>query len=165
MRFISTLNIDLEGGVILNVIDTEEPNFISRFYTPHLKVSQLGADISNKINLSEIEQSSKQLNNNTLTIKLINSGLALENPYMYKLAQSILLDSFAVVYAIEEDATLLQGIEVKDLTQTRTNVKYLIDYLGDKEDYVEIVERLHNLSVAVGYIENQLPILRGVDVG
>lgn len=161
MRFISTLSIDPNGDILTNVIDTEEPNFISRFYIPHLKVSELGSTISKKINLGEIEQTGKKLDNNTLTIQLMNSGLALEHPYMYKLSQSIILDAFSVVYAIEEDPSLLQGIEVKDLTQTRTNIKYLIDFLGNKHEYVEIVERLHNLSVAIGYIENQLPILRG----
>lgn len=161
MRFISTLNIDPEGDVILNVIDTEEPNFISRFYTPQLKVSEAGSRVSDKINLKEIQQTGKQLNNNTLTIMLINSNLSIIHPYMYKLAQSIILDSFALVYAIEEDNSLLRMLESKDLLQTTQNIKYLIDFLGDKDEYVDIVERLHSLSVAVGYIENQLPLLKG----
>lgn len=165
MRFISTLTIDPEGNIVTNVIDNEEPNFVSRFYTPHLRVSPLGADISAKVNFGEIEQSGKKLSNNTLVIQIINSGLKLKNPKMYRLAQSIILDCFAVVYAVEENVQLLVGIEPKDLAQTRENVKYLIDYLGGDEDYIEIIENLHSLSVAIGYVEHQLPLMRGDEVG
>lgn len=161
MRFISALALDVHGDVTLNVMDQEEPNFISRYFTPNLTVSELGVEINQKVRNNELEQTGKKLASTTLTAQLIDSDLSLTNPYMYKLSQSIILDAFSVVYAIEEEPELLEGIEAKDLRQTRTNIKYLIDYLGEKEAYTSIVLDLHDLSVAIGYIEYQLPLLRG----
>lgn len=34
LRFFRYLNVNVQGDVVSNVID-DQPNFISRFYTPH----------------------------------------------------------------------------------------------------------------------------------
>lgn len=160
LRFIQSVNISNQGEIIRNVLDTEEPNFVSRYYTPKLTVTGVSKKVQAKINTGEIKQNNKRLTNNTLTIHLMNSDLKLSRPYLYTVAQGIILDAFAIVYTIEEDKDLLAEVEQRELTQTRTNIRYLIDALGGEEKYQEIVKGFHELNVAIGYIENQLPILK-----
>ena len=52
-------------------------------------------------------------------------------------------------------------INESDVKQTRENVKYLVDYLGEKKDYTDIVMDLHSMDIALGYIQEQIPLIQG----
>lgn len=159
MKFISYLKIDINNKVIENVID-KEPNYISRFYTPKLVVSSLASRLLMIINNDKFIETNKSLSADTLTVKMLNSGLRLSNPYVYNLAQTVVLESFALIFMIEEDMTLLKFIDSTDVAQIRQNVKYILDNLGSDDRYMSITKDLQNMDVALGYIEAQIPLMK-----
>lgn len=160
LRFFRYINVDIEGEVVSNVID-DSPNFISRFYTPHTRVNKISSTLLDIVRDNNISETNKELSQNSLTYKFLKSGLKLTAPDIYQLAQIVVLESFALIYAIEEKPDLLKMINESDVKQTRENVKYLIDYLGEKKDYTSIVMDLHSMDVALGYIQEQLPLIQG----
>lgn len=160
MRFIRYINVDATGEVVTNVID-DELNFISRFYTPQFRVNKVSSSILTLINDNEIGEINKQLSKDSLTYKLLNSGLKLSAPYVYQLAQTVVLECFALIYAVEEDQSMFKYIDEEDVKVTRENVKYIIDYMGENKDYTEIVMDLHSVDVALGYIQKQVPVIQG----
>lgn len=160
MRFIRYINVDEMGEVVMNVIDAE-PNFISRFYTPQFRVNKVSSSILTLIADNGISETNKQLSEDSITYKLLNSGLKLTAPYVYQLAQTIVLECFALIYAVEEDETLFKYIDEDDVKITRENVKYIIDYLGTDRDYTDIVMDLHSMDVALGYVQRQIPVIQG----
>lgn len=160
MRFISGVAIDPKGDLILNVLDKEN-SYFSKYYTPRFKVSRLSAIIKDEITTGNIEKSDKKLGKKTLTKMIIDSDLQYRHPTVYRLAKTIVLECFSVIYAIQEDPDMLAKIEQKDLYIVLENIKYVIDSLGASDDYVDIVGKLHSTSVAVGYILHQLPLMKG----
>ena len=160
MRFIRYIQVDELGDVVTNVID-DEPNFISRFYTPQFRVNKISSDILAFINDNDIGELNVQLSKDSLTYKLLISGLKLSAPYMYQLAQTVVLECFALIYAIEENQDMFRYIDEDDVKTTRENVKYIIDYMGENKDYTDIIMDLHSVDVALGYIQKQIPVIQG----
>lgn len=160
LRFIRYINVNVEGEVVMNVVD-DTPNFISRFYTPHFRTNKISSNILDLIADNSIAEINKSLSKDCLTYKFLHSGLKLTDPYIYSLAQVVILESFALIYAIEEQPTLYKSIEESDVQTTRENVKYICDYLGENSQYTDIIMDLHSMDVALGYIQKQIPLIQG----
>ena len=160
LRFIRYLRVNPSGEVVKNVLDTET-NFISRFFTPQFRVNKISSTILDLINDNQISDINKSLSKDSLTYKFLQSGLKLTAPKIYALGQIVILESFALIYAIEEAPEMFKYINENDVEDTRETVKYLIDYLGDKNDYVGIVMDLQNMDIALGYIQRQIPLIQG----
>lgn len=161
IRFITTLPVDNQGKIVLNIIDKQgEPTFISRYFTPRLEVNPIAPVVIQRVISKEITQTTQSLSNNTLTIEIVNSGLKQENLYVYRLCQSVLLDCFSLVYAIEEDRDLLARVTSAELTTTLENIKYIMDYTGGYDKYSSLNSRFNNVYIAVGYLKAQLPVLK-----
>lgn len=160
LRFFRYLNVDVEGEVVANVID-DSPNFISRFYTSHTRVNKISSTLLDIVRDNNISETNKSLSENSITYKFLKSGLKLSAPYIYELAQIVVLESFALIYAIDESPEMYKMINESDVKQTRENVKYLIDYLGGAKDYTDIVMDLQSMDVALGYIQEQIPVIQG----
>jgi len=160
MRFIKTMNISTDGKIVTNILD-EEPNYISRFFTPKLQVNKLSSNILDLLESEEIQEVNTDLSQDTVTKKILDSDLKLTNSYVYKLCQAVVLECFALIYAIEERPELMQYIDEKDIQLTRENTKYVIDNLGSDNQYTSIVEDLINMDIALGYIQKQLKMIQG----
>lgn len=160
MRFIKTMNISTDGKIVTNILD-EEPNYISRFFTPNLQVNKLSYNILDLLESEEIQEVNTDLSQDTVTKKILDSDLKLVNSYVYKLCQSVVLECFSLIYAIEERPELMQYIDEKDIQLTRENTKYVIDNLGSDNQYTSIVEDLTNMDIALGYIQKQLKMIQG----
>ncbi|CAD0299968.1 Phage protein [Enterococcus phage 156] len=160
LRFFRYLNVDISGEVVANVID-DQPNFISRFYTPHTRVNKISSTLLDIVRDNDIGETNKALSKDSLTYKFLKSGLKLSSPRIYELAQIVVLESFALIYAIEEEPEMFKMINESDVKQTRENVKYLIDCLGGAKDYTGIVMDLQSMDVALGYIQEQVPLIQG----
>lgn len=160
MRFIKTMNISTDGKIVTNILD-EEPNYISRFFTPNLQVNKLSSNILDLLESEEIQEVNTDLSQDTVTKKILDSDLKLVNSYVYKLCQSVVLECFSLIYAIEERPELMQYIDEKDIQLTRENTKYVIDNLGSDNQYTSIVEDLTNMDIALGYIQKQLKMIQG----
>ncbi|QIG60849.1 putative assembly chaperone [Listeria phage vB_Lino_VEfB7] len=159
MRFITGLKVNPDNTIVVNILDQQSP-FISRFYTPKLILSSLSVKLIPELQGVNIIQTNKALSKNTVTAKISASRLKIEAPYMYLIAQSIVMECFALIYSIEEKQDMLRYIEVGEVKQVRDNINYLADYLADKPEYSSIVTDLHDMEIAVGYIENQIPIIQ-----
>lgn len=160
LRFIQYLNIDSYGNVITNVIDDEEPNFISRFYTPHFRVNKVSEKVLERIQDKDIVANNTTLDKDSLTYKLTQTGLKLSAPKIYQLAQATVLDAFSLIYTIEEERELIKYFEQEDIQQTRESVQYLIDYLGNDQKYSSIAMDFMGMDTALGYIQGQVPLLK-----
>lgn len=160
MRFIKTMNISTDGKIVTNILD-EEPNYISRFFTPNLQVNKLSSKILDLLESEEIQEVNTDLSQDTVTKKILDSDLKLVNSYVYKLCQAVVLECFSLIYAIEERPELMQYIDEKDIQLTRENTKYVIDNLGSDNQYTSIVEDLTNMDIALGYIQKQLKMIQG----
>ena len=153
------MKVNPDGTVITNVIDTT-PNYISRFYTPKLVISSLSSNILSVLNQDDFFQTNRALSESTLTMKFLKSSLKLESPFVYTLAQTTILEAFALLYSLKEKPELMKYIDTADVNLTRQNVKYLLDYLGDDERYSEITIDLQSMDVALGYVGAQIPLIK-----
>lgn len=159
MRFIKYLNVDENGGITRNILD-DTPNYVSRFYTPQMQVSKTSSNILDIIKTENITEVNTELTEDTVTKKLLDSDLKLMNPYVYQLAQTIVLECFSLIYSLEESPEMMKYIEESDIQQTRENIQYIADCLGDNKDYSEIVTDLHSMDIALGYIQKQVPLIK-----
>lgn len=160
LRFMDRLNIDAGGNLITNVLDEEGPNFVSRFYTPHFKVNNISEKVFQMIQYNDIIGDNRGLDRNSMTYKLVQSGLKLEDPKIYQLAQACVLDAFSLIYAIEEEESLIKYMDEEDILHTRETVQYLIDYMGSEDRFSSLVMDLMSMDTALGYIQGQVPILK-----
>nr|AGM61361.1 hypothetical protein BTP1_16 [Bacillus phage phiBTP1] len=89
----------------------------------------------------------------------MESDLVTYNPRMYTLVTSVVLESFALLYSIEEESTNLQYMSHKDFQRIRDNVNYIADYFSTVRRYRKIIEALRITDVSLGYIENQIDVI------
>lgn len=151
LRFMRAVSTDYSGTVYTNVIDGT-PSYFTRFYTPQLKVSMLSNKVLDYINTQDIQENAMSLKSDTLTYLIRTSDLRDTNVYIYNLLQTIILESFSIVYTLEEKPTLLKYVEKSDLGQTKENISYCIDALSGVDTYNSIVEQLNSLYIAIGYL-------------
>ncbi len=79
LRFFRYLNVNVQGDVVSNVID-DQPNFISRFYTPHTRVNKISSTLLDIVKDNNISETNKELSKDSLTYKFLKSGLRLTAP-------------------------------------------------------------------------------------
>lgn len=166
IRFISYLETDPDNVIVNNVID-QEPNFISRFYTPNLRISPLASKVLKELQDNSFLTTNRDVSPNSLIGQLSNSNLKAENPHLYQIAQTIVLESFSLIYAIEDKEELIKFISADDINLVRTNLKYLLDAIGTNHKYTDMIENIQQMDVTLGYIEAQVPVIknRGVSNG
>ncbi len=159
LRFISGITTDLVGGIVTNVVD-EQPNYISRFYTPQLVVTSLSNQVVTLLSSNYFEKTNTNVAESTLTYELMNSDLKTRSPYLYNLCQAAILDSFSLVYTLQENPDMVKYLESSDLKQCMQNISYITDALGLLDAYTEIVSNFQSLYIAIGYIDSSLANLK-----
>lgn len=160
IRFMSYLDVDPDNVIMSNVID-QEPNFISRFYTPNLRVSPLAAKVLAALHTDTFLTINRDVSADSLIGQLTASNLRTENPYVYQLTQTIVLEAFSLVYAIEDREELVKYINADDINRVRINLKYVLDAIGKDHKYTSLIENIQELDVTLGYIEAQVPVIKG----
>jgi hypothetical protein len=152
LRFITNFKVDYNGEIVTNLIDST-PNYISRFYTPRLGISTLSTKIIELVNVGTIQEMTTNLSVTSIVYKLRQSKLKNDSIYAYQLAQAVCLECFGLIYALENDVLFLKYISKSDITRTKDNIAYILDYVGADEDYIGLVDDLHEMYTAVGYLE------------
>lgn len=158
-RFIGHLKAEPSGDIVLNVLD-KKPSFVSRFYTPHLKVSGLATRFLWKLQGGRTIEAKPIFDWTSFVGRVMNCNLGIDYPYEYNLLQTVCLESTALIYATDAEPSLFNHLLEKDLTRVRENLKYLIDTLGADEKYAPMTENLNAMYIAIGYTEKQVPLIQ-----
>lgn len=159
LRFISSFDVDPDNSVIGTALD--EATFVSRFYTPKMKVSALAVKVLDELANNKILAENRTPHEGSFMYKLQNSDLRTTKPYLFQLSKTIMLECFSVVYAVEQKPELLKYLNQTDLQVARTNLKYLLDAIGDDPKYSSMTEDINKIDISMGYIQAQVPVLRG----
>lgn len=163
IRFISSFDVDPDNTVVGTALDSAD--FISRFYTPQLKVSTLASRLLDSLEVDELRQRNISLDKDSLVYKIQASDLRTAKPYTYALAKTVALECFSILHAVESKQELLKYLDMDDIKTARTNLKYILDDLGDAQKYSNMTGDIGRLDIALGYIQAQVPTLRGENNG
>ncbi len=142
-----------------NLLD-EEIMFVSRFYTPRLQLSELSLRTLKEIQEDKIPKKERYFNTNTIPEKVKNSSLQLQNPRVYYILQTIILEVYSIVNCFIENPDNLVYLTDKDMDIIVSNIAYTIDYLTEYEEYNSLVLDLRQLEMNLNNIKLQLPLLK-----
>ncbi|AMQ66611.1 hypothetical protein BH753_gp129 [Bacillus phage Shbh1] len=162
LRFISDIKVLEDGIVPIDTLDHQP--FVSELYTPNYSLSVLARITQSVLSKGDIEPTSHDLEPHTIVYKILHSDLADESPDVYLLMRLVVLESFALVYHIDEERKQLIYTSPRDIVIIRNNINYIGDYFSTVERFRPMIETLRDMSVALGYIENQIDVIvhRGV---
>lgn len=160
LRFISSYEIAPNNELVLNTLD-KEASFVSRFYTPRLRVSELASRVLRDIEGEQIKPVNRNPVEGSFLDKITKSNLRAENPRLYQIAKIIMLEVFSVVYLVDYKPEYAEYLSEAELRQARVNVKYFLDAISGQDKYLDLVEHLHNFDISLGYIQGQVPVLKG----
>lgn len=160
LRFISSYEIAPNNDLVLNTLD-REAEFISRFYTPRLRVSELASYVLKDIQANRITPTRRHPNKGSFLEKVTQNNMRDNDPALYQLAKIIMLEVFSVVYLVDHKKEYAEYLTEPDMQQARANVKYFLDAISGTEKYLDLVEHLHQFDISLGYIQGQIPVLKG----
>jgi len=164
IRLISNVPVLIDGTVPLNQV--EDDPFVSILYTPTYSLSTVARLTQNLLNNGKIEVAQETLDETTLVYKAFNSNLASAFPSMYTLLRVVALESFSLLYMIDNDPVQLQYVSKKDILRTRENLNYLADFFGTQSDYHHFIQTMRDMNISLGYLQNQIEVImseRGVN--
>lgn len=164
IRFISDIPVLNDGTIPINILDNTS-TFTSEMYTPVYALSALARMTQDVLNSDKIELINADLDPNTIVYMAQNSDLASYAPDIYLLLRAVVLESFSLLYCIEEDIVKLQYISDKDFFNIKTNINYIADYFSTESKYYKMIDTLRNMNISFGYLENQVEVImseRGV---
>lgn len=142
-----------------NVIDKTD-TYISRMYTPNFKVSNVTGTFLKNLGIIAIIDNNVNLDEDSLTYWLLNSGLREKNYKMYSLFRSTIADIYCFTYAVDDNPYFLKYVNKDDITNTINNINYITDYLSGELDNSKIVVSLSETSALLGVIKNQLDVIK-----
>ena len=161
LRFMTNIAISPEGVVSINLMGEDQSGeFVSTLYEPTYSVSALARITHKLLRTESVKEASLKLPPNTLTHKLLNSQLKSEALDIYTLTQTVVLESFALVYHIREDTKGLRFMTIRDMKRVRENLNYIGDFFGTRKEYYHLIEDVRNMNIALGYIEHQIETIQ-----
>ncbi|AFQ96516.1 putative membrane protein [Bacillus phage vB_BceM_Bc431v3] len=155
IRFVSSVPVLPDGTIPLNEMGTTV-QYTSTLYTPSFSVSALARLTLEDIQRNKIELINVPLDPRTIVSQVMNSDLATYNPRVYVLVCAVVLESFALLYNLEERNTNIQYVTKKDILKMKQNVNYIADYFGTERKYRTMIETLRDIDISIGYLENQV---------
>lgn len=157
IRFISDIKVLEDGTVPLDYIDSDP--FVSELYEPTYSLSVLARITQSIINSGGIKPTSHELGENTIVHQAINTDLRDEAPEVYLLLKLTVLESFSLVYHIDESRKDLMYVSARDIRIMKNNISYITDYLGTRSKYHHMIETMRDMHVSLGYIEHQIGVI------
>jgi hypothetical protein len=165
VRFVSNVPVLNDGTIPLNQMDGTNSGFTSNMYTPVWSLSALARMVQQDLNSDKIELVNIDLDPSTIVYQALNSDLSSFAPDIYLLLRAVVLESFALLYAIETGSTNLQYVSDKDFLNTKNNIGYIADYFSSQTKYYGLIDTLRIMRISFGYVENQVDVImndRGV---
>lgn len=164
VRFISNIPVLTDGTIPTNTVESNEP-FVSLLYTPTYSLSTVARLTQDLLKNGKIEVVEITSDSTTLVHKAFNSDLASSYPRMYLLLRAVALESFSLLYMMDNDPVQLKYMSAKDIIRMRTNINYLADFFSSVPDYYYMIETMRDMNISLGYLENQIEVImseRGV---
>lgn len=161
LRFITDLSISSSGKVSVNEIDEDNvEDHESEFYQPTYSVSALSRILHHDLKRGRIKGENETLPKDSVTKIVRESTLKEDAKNMYVLTKMCVLESFSIVYHMDEDPSKLRYLSPKDVRRTRENIRYIIDFLGTKEEHRSMIPAFREMDIALGYIEYQIDVIQ-----
>lgn len=131
LSFLSSLNLELDGSVSRKPF-TEYFTYVSRYYTPELKASNLATDMLGILStgttfIVDNKQEPGELIKLARLLDLKNT-----DPMAYSLLQLISLEIFSLVTVIDMAPDSSDEYLLMDAKRLHGNIKYLQEYLSDR---------------------------------
>lgn len=95
-------------------------------------------------------------NRDSLIIKLQHSGMSDTDQVAFRLASSVLLESFALEYMNSVKHSYSDYITTDQVQKVMDNCEILCSWLGDKPAYRNMLLSFRDIYVGLGYLRNQL---------
>lgn len=165
-NFLNSMKVVGTGTLVNqgNIIDKTE-TYISRMYTPDLRVSNVTKNLLQNLGVIAIIDTDLHLDTDSITYWLLQSDLRTKDFKLYNLFKAILADMYSYTYAIDSNPDYLRFINKKDFTRTISNINYIIDYLSSEGRNANIIEQLYEINTALGVIKNQLDFIKNEKAG
>lgn len=160
LSFFRTIQADYENTIVENMLDTEI-TFVSKFYTPTLKLSTISNKILKEIKNGKVPITSYDVTSNSIVNKIESTNIKVQAPRIYLILQTIVLEAYSLVNTFLENEENIEYISANDIKIARDNIDYVCDYLADYPEYSSIISDLRNLELNFGYIEKQLGVIKG----
>lgn len=160
-NFLDGINIESQDRLVNkgNVVDNTE-TYISRWYTPNLKVSNATNKLVSNISKTLIRDTNLELDPDSVTYWLLHSNLRIKDYKVYNVFRATMADVYTYTYAIDDNPDFLKYISKDDFTRTINNVSYLIDYLSTDNANTVIVNDLIEINIDLGVLKNQLDFIK-----
>lgn len=164
VRFIRNIPVLTDGTVPLNALEAES-QFHSELYEPTFALSTIARMTQDVLNSDKLEVVDAELNPSTIVSQALDSDLASFSPSIYMLTRMVTLESFALLYHIEQESENLRYVSTKDIQRSRENINYIADFLGAEPKYHQMIEVLRHMHISFGYLQHQIDVImksRGV---
>jgi hypothetical protein len=164
VRFVSSIPILNDGTIPTNSIDSGS-TFASTLYDATYSLSVVARLTQDLIKNDKIELVSGETDSTTIVHRALNSDLSSYTPTIYLLLKSVVLESFSILYMMDNDPVNLQYVSAKDIRRVRQNVNFIADYFSTEPKYYHMIENMRDINISFGYIENQIDVImkeRGV---
>lgn len=159
LRYISSYEIAPDNTIVLNTLD-RELDFVSRYYTPRLKISELASFVLKDIESEKIQPKKSPPSKGSFLDKMLTNNIRYTDNNLYQLGKTILLECFSIMYTINYKNSYVIYLSESDIRQARTNIIYFIDAIGSKEEYHDLKDDLYEFDISLGYIQGQIPVLK-----
>jgi hypothetical protein len=158
VRFVSNIPVLNDGTIPINQIETTE-TFTSDLYSPVYSLSTVARMVQGLLNSGKIEVVNETLDSSTIVYKALNNDLASYAPNIYVLLRAVVLESFALLYTIENEPKNLQYMSAKDILRAKQNLNFIADYFSTETKYFHMIENLRDMNVSFGYLQNQIDVI------
>lgn len=160
-NFLSTMVVANDSNVVNsgNVIDETE-TYISKWYTPQLKVSNATRELLDSLGVVGLIANNEDMGEDSLTYNLLKSNLKDKDLKTYNLFKSVIADLYAFTYAFSDNTEFLKYVNREDITRTINNVMYLIDYFSDSNDNAQLLKELTDTAALLGVLKNGLDTMK-----
>lgn len=158
VRFISNLPVMGDGTVALNTI-SGGATFTSSLWTPVYSLSILARETIPSLTDGTLDIVSNSLDPNTIVAMALNSDLSTTMPNVSLLLRATVLEAYAFLYSVDYAPQNLKYVTAQDFVNIKTNIKYIADYFSSNSNYYSMIDQLRNMTVAFGYVENQIQVI------
>lgn len=160
IRFIKPLQY-LENGEVVLPSEEHKQEYFSEYFKPNLNISVYAIEFMRRINDNRIKANSKKLPSDSFLTAIEESNIKYTNKFIYLLAQTIVLETSALDYAVNEEPYLVNYVNTKTINVPYQNLRYLLSFFSGKEEYKGITLGLQNMIIQLGTLRQQAPLIRG----
>ena len=117
-------------------------------------VSQLAQSFRGNITLSS--NYDVTANSKSIALALLHSSIPDKSQVVFRLASTVVLETYALDFAITEQPYFTQYTSTKEVQKVMDNCGIVADWLGDHEEFYSFIPRFRQLYTGLGYLRNQL---------